>query len=577
MIDRAVGVDFGTSTSLVADREDAARAEVVPLGLQQGRYVPSVAALRDERLVFGERAEGRPDGVIRSIKRGITEHRDKVAVPTAQGTVEVKVDDVVLGLLGEIMTRARAKHLPLEKEPVVRLGCPALWTGPQRRRLLGLARLAGLPVDHSTLVDEPVAAGVAWLSHTYLARREAPQGRVLVFDMGGGTLDVAVLDVVGGARPDVRVLASLGVPEAGDDLDRTIAAEIEAELAGRGFVLDNQPDAPELRFELLHQARLAKVRLSIDPIRTIPLDASRFGGESTTALTRARLEELFEPQLQRAEQVIWAALRAARLTEELDPTGANRMSVTPEALRRLGPADLAADVRYVVLAGGMSQIPVVARRLAELLPKAEVHERVGDFQPDELVVAGLADTAGYDRINLHRPAFDFVLDSDGGHTRRTLYEAYTPLYDPVQLSLGATFLGHEWRAGRDDLPRSGAGVLRLLSPAGDRVRLAVDGEEMDGLAVSFGSRGFTFKIYCGGQILVEDGRGRRHFLRVASWPVVRGTGQGMRLELTRIQGGSDPVVAWYYNDVERHNWRDDVLTRDDDSDEPFYLAEFDAD
>jgi molecular chaperone DnaK (HSP70) len=575
MIDRAVGVDFGTSTSLVADREDAARAEVVPLGMQQGRYVPSVAALRDGRLVFGERAEGRPDGVIRSIKRGITQNLSTVTVPTAQGPVQVAVDDVVLGLLGEIMSRARGKHLPLEKEPVVRLGCPALWTGEQRRRLLNLARQAGLPVDHSTLVDEPVAAGVAWLSHSYLARRESPQGRVLVFDMGGGTLDIAVLDVVGGPRPDVRVLASLGVPEAGDDLDRTLAAELEAELAGRGFVIADLPDAAELRFELLHQARLAKVRLSLATTSTIPLDAGRFGGETTVTLTRARLEELFEPQLSRAEQLLWAALRAARLTEDLDPAGRGPVSVTPESLRRLGPADLAADVRYVVLAGGMSQIPVVARRLAELLPKAEVHERVGDFQPDELVVAGLADTAGYDRINLHRPAFDFVLDVDG--VQRVLYEAYTPLYNPAQLALGATFLGHEWRGNYPLLPRHGTGVLRVVSPGGDPVRLAVDEEEMDGLSVAFGSRGLTFKIYCGGQVLVEDGKGRRHQLRVAHWPVVRGAGQGMRLELTRLQGASDPVVAWYYNDVERHNWRDDVVTRDTGTDEPYYLAEFDLD
>src|SRR5258705_12192210 len=194
---RAVGVDFGTSTSLVAERDGVERAEVLPLGFElRTRYLPSVAALRGGRIVLAEQAEGRrSDGVIRSIKRGITENRDTIRVPTTDGALEGSVDEVVLGLLTEIGVRTRAQGLPLDEEPLVRLGCPAMWTGPQRRRLLGLARKAGLPVDHATLVDEPVAAGVAWLAHRYLAPRNSPQGRVRGSDMGAGTLDLAVRNV----------------------------------------------------------------------------------------------------------------------------------------------------------------------------------------------------------------------------------------------------------------------------------------------------------------------------------------------------------------------------------------------
>ena len=127
-------------------------------------------------------------------------------------------------------------------------------------------------------------------------------------------------------------------------------------------------------------------------------------------------------------------------------------------------------------------------------------------------MAGLADTAGYDKINLHRPAFDFILEWDGGRERRMLYEAYTPLYDQTQVARGITFLGHDWSNKRyPDVGREGFGVLRVLSPTGDRVQLELDGEVMDGLRVSFGSKGFSFKIYCGGQILIADGVGRRYF------------------------------------------------------------------
>jgi molecular chaperone DnaK (HSP70) len=558
---RAIGVDFGTSTSLVAERDGAERAEILPLGFElRTRYLPSVAALRGGKIVLAEQADSRrSDAVIRSIKRGITENREVIDVVTTDGRVQVSVDEVVLGLLTEIASRTRAQGLPLEEEPLVRLGCPAMWTGPQRRRLIGLARAAGIPVSHATLVDEPVAAGVAWLAHRYLAHRDAPEGRVLVFDMGGGTLDIAVLDVVGGEKPDVTVLAAIGLAEAGDDLDRTMVREFEADLEDRGFDLRHHPDAVELRGELLDQARSTKIALSAQLQRTVVLDAERFGGMATIEYGRVQLEEAFEPQLARAEQMVWAALRAARLTEEFAPKegapgGAEITAITPDELRHLGPDDLARDVKYVVLAGGMSRIPAVARRLGELLGKAELHERIGDFLSDEVVVAGLADTAGYDKISLHRPAFDFVLEWDdkqmGGKQRRMLYEAYTPLYDQHQVALGNTFLGHSDHARYPQVPREGMGVIRVLSPTGDPVQLEVDHSVMDGFQVRFGGRPFSFKIYCGGTILVSDGVGKRHTMRVDTWPVVRGHDYAVKLLLTQIPEESDPMLPWYYNDPE---------------------------
>jgi molecular chaperone DnaK len=558
MIDtRAIGVDFGTSTSLVAERDGAERAEILPLGFElRTRYLPSVAALRGGKLVLAEQADGRrSDAVIRSIKRGITENREVIDVTTSDGRVQVSVDEVVVGLLTEIANRTKAQGLPLDEEPVVRLGCPAMWTGPQRRRLIGLARAAGIPVSHATLVDEPVAAGVAWLAHRYLAHRDAPEGRVLVFDMGGGTLDIAVLDVVGGEKPDVTVLAAIGLAEAGDDLDRTLVADFEEDLEARGFDLRHQPDAVELRGELLDQARSTKIALSGQLQRTIVLDPERFGGINTIEYGRVQLEEVFEPQLLRAEQMVWAALRAARLTEEFAPkegvaARAEITAITPDELRHLGPDDLAKDVKYVVLAGGMSRIPAVARRLGEILPKAELHERVGDFLSDEVVVAGLADTAGYDKISLHRPAFDFVLEWDGGKQRKMLYEAYTPLYDQVQVARGNTFLGHDWHARYPEVAREGMGVVRVISPTGDPVRMEMDGQVMDGIQVRFGGRPFSFKIYCGGQILISDGTGKRHSLRVSTWPVVRGHDYAVKLLLTQVPEESDPVLPWYYNDPE---------------------------
>ena len=102
---RAIGVDFGTSTSLVAERDGVERAEVLPLGFEmRTRFLPSVAALRGGRIALAEDAESRraSDGIIRSIKRAITEELETVPVTTADGVREVGVDEVVLGLLTEI-------------------------------------------------------------------------------------------------------------------------------------------------------------------------------------------------------------------------------------------------------------------------------------------------------------------------------------------------------------------------------------------------------------------------------------------------------------------------------------------
>jgi molecular chaperone DnaK (HSP70) len=547
---RAIGVDFGTSTSLVAEREGAERAEVLPLGFQlRTRFLPSVAALRNGRIVLGEDALARrSDGIIRSIKRAITENRETINVATEDGFREVVVDEVVVGLLGEIASRARAQDLPLDEEPVVRLGCPAMWTGPQRRRLLELAQKVGMPVSHATLVDEPVAAGVAWLSHRYLAHRDTPKGRVLVFDMGGGTLDVAVLDVEGGEKPDVSVLAAIGLPEAGDDLDRAIVGDFERELLARGFDVSAQPMASDLRGELLDLARSTKIALSAQQEWTAPLRPDAFGGVPSLVYTRAQLEEIFEPQMDRASQMVWAALRAARLTQEFAPTGAEISATGTDQLRAMGPEQLGQDVKYVVLAGGMSRIPLVSQRLGEMLPKAELHERVGDFLSDEVVVAGLADTVGYDKISLHRPSFDFVLEWDNGNEQRVLYEAYTPLYDQAQVARGNTFLGHSWHGRYPEVAREGHGVLRVLSPTGEPVGLEIDGQQMDGIQVRFGSKGFSFKIYCGGQIIITDGVGRQHSVRVDKWPVVKGRDFVAKLLMSRAPEAPEPPVAWYHRD-----------------------------
>jgi molecular chaperone DnaK (HSP70) len=191
----------------------------------------------DDKLVVGEDTDDMPDEqVVRSIKRCITDERYMVRVETADGLRDLVADDAMAELLREVARRAVARGLDLGN---LRLGCPAMWDRRQRRRLLEICDRAGLLVDFASLVDEPVAAGIAWLAQRGQGGRSTEPIRVLVFDMGGGTLDIAVLDVRGLSHQDVSVLAALGTTDAGDLLDQRIAEDMEQMLAGDGVVVEN--------------------------------------------------------------------------------------------------------------------------------------------------------------------------------------------------------------------------------------------------------------------------------------------------------------------------------------------------
>ncbi|WP_067793549.1 Hsp70 family protein [Actinomadura formosensis] len=534
--EQAVGIDFGTSTSLLAVGSGVGPVDIAPLG-RTTRSFPSIAGYQQGNLLVGEAAENLPIAqVIRSVKRAITDCSETMEISDEHGTRRVDVDEVIVALLAEIGTRAKAAGRPLDTREQVRLGCPAMWDGAQRQRLLDHAQNAGLPVAHSTLIDEPIAAGVAWVRHRYLQYGEQVEGRLLVFDMGGGTLDIAVLDVVGGPHPEISVLSALGVQLAGDRLDTAIAGEITEELAGQGIRLDGLPEAKTVEALVLREARTAKIQLTTQARHRIV-----FRGLARTQLpiltyTREQLEECFRPQMDQAIGLVWAALRAAKLTE----LGGH----APDKLRGMNGDRLAADIDYVLLAGGMSRVPYVERRIGELFPNAMIYDAAG-VAADELIVAGLADPVGYDRLNLHRPGFDFVLEytESGRKITEKIYPAYTPFYSPEEAWTNS-YLGFERRGDDFPGPKRGEGVLRVRSTSGDYLALRYDGETKHGLRLQLGWN-MLFKIYCDGQILITDGARQTRKLRVHQWPVVRGNGHA-ELVLQRVDDAPPvPSTAWY--------------------------------
>ena len=512
---KVVGVDFGTSTCLVFESGPNARTVGVPIGLST-MWMPSIAGRRDDAILVGEAAEGLGyRHVVRSIKSCITRNQDNVNVPVDNPEYTLPADDFIAALLKRVASQALDNGVDVRTPGAVRMGCPAIWTGVQRKRLLSAAREAGIAVGDNTLVDEPVAAGVAWIVERTIRRGKSVDGRLLVFDMGGGTLDVAVLRVQGGGGsiPEIQVQSATGLAEAGDILDQQIALHFRNSLIEQGIDVDSLSLQEALGGALLRAAREAKVELSGSRDAVVPL---LYEGAELPAMkySREQLDDAFAEQLDRAEARVWAALRAARTT--------HLRGCKPSEVRAVSQSELASDVDYVLLAGGMSLVPAVEVRLARMFPQADVFMNAG-VGPQEMVAAGLSETIGYDRLNLHRPGFDFVLEwpGDSGEVRSlTLYDAYTPFYD-FQRAVSGDDIDYQWRSGKR-LPSRGFGILRVISVHEGAIDISVDNKRAKGLHVDFGHREVTLTLSTNGRISIFDGQGRQQVIRVEKWPVLRG-------------------------------------------------------
>lgn len=484
---------------------------LAPLG-RATTYMPTLLGVTESKYLAGDPASDLPERqIIRSIKRQITERGTTIPHPLREGEY-IDVDEGIVFVLRQLATNAQDVGVELESD-TIRLGCPAMWDAEQRRRLLRLAQKAGIPVAEHTLIDEPIAAGMAWVSHRTREHRERVKGRLLVFDMGGGTLDVALLQVdtaSGDNSGEISVLSSKGVNEAGDALDLAIRRDMMRMFDDYARDLDDDTRM-ELDRKLLPEARQAKVMLSVeDEIHIqVPMDSVRL---PTVTYTREHLETQFAQQLDRAESLTWHVVRESFLTHEAHQS--------PAELRAIPNQVVARGVDRVLLAGGMSQIPAVRERLERMFPHAEVYSNVGKrVGPDEAIVAGLAETAVYDRVNLHRPPFDFLLELPDGSTVG-LYDAFSPLYEGWQ-ALQRFDLYYEKVISARDLPERGTASLRARSTMGTDVSFKFDSSNA-GIEVVLGRKEIRFRIRPNGYITVVDGKGRMQNFRVNRWPVLRG-------------------------------------------------------
>lgn len=371
---RAVGIDLGTTNSVIAVLEGE-RPEVIA-NSEGGRTTPSVVAFRDnnERLV-GQLAKRQsvmnPTKTFYSVKRFIGRRQNEVdeemklvpykVVTGTNNAVKFQVDDkeyapeeISAQVLRKLVDDA-AKYLG-EKITDAVITVPAYFNDAQRQATKDAGRIAGLNVLR--IINEPTAAALAY------GLDKKNNETILVFDLGGGTFDVSILEVGDGV---FEVKSTSGDTHlGGDDFDKVLVDWLADDFKKMNAI-DLRLDKQALQ-RLTEAAEKAKIELSSVMETTISLPfitADASGPRHLEAkLSRAKFDDLTMDLVNRCRKPVEQAMADAKLT--------------------------AKDIAEVILVGGSTRIPAVQKMVRSLTGK-EPNQSVN---PDEVVAVGAAIQAG---------------------------------------------------------------------------------------------------------------------------------------------------------------------------------------
>jgi len=358
-----LGIDLGTTYSLSSYMKDGQPC-IIRDESGDGRVPSAIAFLDDGSVLIGAKAKARtiadPTHTAYSIKRLIGRtledlRKDLSFVPyqiveremsDGRRVLHVRIDEkehtpeeLSSFILREVVRRAESAIGKSIHKVVITV--PAYFDETQRQATRDAGRIAGLDVVR--IVNEPTAAALAY------GLESRKEGKIAVYDFGGGTFDCSILDLHAGI---FKVLSTHGDTHlGGDDVDR-ILMHLAVEELGRS--LDEME--PSLKQEIRDAAEAVKIALSQNESATFALSSINYQRE----VTRGEFEKLISPLVERTLKSCLAALRDA---------GAEP-----------------ADIDEVVLVGGSSRLPIVRRRVEELFGRRPHME----INPDEVVAAGAA-------------------------------------------------------------------------------------------------------------------------------------------------------------------------------------------
>lgn len=368
--EKIIGIDLGTTNSVVAVMEGK-EVKVIP-NPEGNRLSPSVVAFTDRgEILVGEPAKRQavtnPKRTVYSIKRFMGRRREEVKAEEAivpyeivgepGEYVKVKIGDrtytppEISAMVLRKLKEAAEAYLGHRVNKAV-ITVPAYFNDAQRQATKDAGQIAGLEVVR--IINEPTAASLAY----GLDKKEAE--KIVVFDLGGGTFDVSILEVAEGV---FRVISTNGDTHlGGDDFDRALVDYVAEEFKKEhGIDLRKDPMALQRLQEACEKAKKELSTLQQTDINLPFITADASGPKHLhMTITRAKFEQLVHHLVERCRGPVEQALRDARLTPK--------------------------DIDEVVLVGGSTRIPKVQELVRELFGK-EPHKGVN---PDEVVAVGAA-------------------------------------------------------------------------------------------------------------------------------------------------------------------------------------------
>jgi molecular chaperone DnaK len=375
--EKIIGIDLGTTNSVVAIMEGSEPKVIA--NAEGNRLTPSVVAFTEKgETLVGEPAKRQavtnPTRTVYSIKRFMGRRHSEVEteekmVPYkvtggAQDYVKVKIgekenspQEISAKILRKLKEAAESYLGHKVNKAVITV--PAYFNDAQRQATKDAGQIAGLEV--ARIINEPTAAALAY------GLDKKKEEKIVVFDLGGGTFDVSVLQVAGGGDGDetkvFEVISTNGDTHlGGDDFDEALINYVAREFEKENGV-DLRKDPMALQ-RLQEACEKAKKELSSLPQTDINLPfitiANGVPKHLTMTITRSKFEELADHLIERCRKPVLQALKDAKLN--------------------------ASDIDEVVLVGGSTRVPKVQRLVKEVFNK-EPHKGVN---PDEVVAVGAA-------------------------------------------------------------------------------------------------------------------------------------------------------------------------------------------